>query len=170
MSTLAADASDWFIDDDDFLEDEEPVTRLHHHVHHGHLLEFAPGTYDTSWHQLHNYALDLVTFGGRWGTEGRRTFERSDLDVEVRFANLRDQWTRETATVSSARKIVMHAAYQQIIGLGPQAVPLIIDELRREPGHWFWALTCIVGEDHGAGATDLATAAGLWIDWYENRV
>jgi hypothetical protein len=41
----------------------------------------------------------------------------------------------------------MHPAYQQIIGLGPAGVPLLLRELEREPDHWFWALRAITGED-----------------------
>ena len=36
--------------------------------------------------------------------------------------------------------------YQQIIGLGSCAVPLILAELRRETDHWSWALEAITGE------------------------
>jgi len=33
--------------------------------------------------------------------------------------------------------------YQRIIGMGEAVVPLILEEMRREPGHWFWALQAI---------------------------
>ena len=31
--------------------------------------------------------------------------------------------------------------------MGRPAVPLILDELRREPGQWFWALEAITDEN-----------------------
>lgn len=34
----------------------------------------------------------------------------------------------------------MCPAYQKIIALGPEAIPLVLRELRRKPDHWFWAL------------------------------
>ncbi|MDN7675198.1 hypothetical protein QZM22_22440 [Burkholderia oklahomensis] len=39
--------------------------------------------------------------------------------------------------------IVLNDAYQQIIGLGPAALPLIIRELEKNGGQWFWALRMI---------------------------
>ena len=36
--------------------------------------------------------------------------------------------------------MVMHPSYQRIIGMGEDAIPLILNELDRQPDHWFWAL------------------------------
>ena len=33
--------------------------------------------------------------------------------------------------------------YQRIIGMGLPVVPLILEELEREPDQWFWALEAI---------------------------
>jgi hypothetical protein len=62
-------------------------------------------------------------------------------------------------------KRFMHPAYQRIIGLGQPAVPLLIEELRTRPDHWFWALSCIVGIDPAQGATTVESAAERWINW-----
>ena len=43
--------------------------------------------------------------------------------------------------------MAMHPAYQQIVGMGRSAVPFILKELANGPGHWFWALRAISGED-----------------------
>jgi len=84
-----------------------------------------------------------------------------------RFQDLSVRWRRETALQSSVNAIAMHPAYQQIIGLGKPALPLIFQELRREPDHWFWALGAITGEnpvpdDH---AGDLEAMADDWLSW-----
>lgn len=94
---------------------------------------------------------------------------RTDGQVAERLANLREWWTSETEYLSSVSKKVFHPAYQQIIGLGPQAVPLLIDFLREDPDHWFWALASIVGEDHATGTTTPTAAARRWIDWYDEQ-
>jgi hypothetical protein len=65
----------------------------------------------------------------------------------IRFFTLKTQWETETAILSSATEIAMHPAYQQIIGMGNVAVPLILSEMKKKPGHWFWALKSITGED-----------------------
>jgi len=44
-------------------------------------------------------------------------------------------------------KLASHHAYQRIIGMGDQAIPLLLRELQREVDLWFWALEAITGED-----------------------
>jgi hypothetical protein len=71
--------------------------------------------------------------------------------------------------MSVVRDMVILPSYQHIIGLGPAAVPLIIERLRDEADHWFWALKAIVGEDKAAGATTVKEAARRWIEWYDKN-
>ena len=48
---------------------------------------------------------------------------------------------------SSTTQMVAHPAYLQIIGLGRAVLPYLLDELARQPDHWFYALSAITGED-----------------------
>lgn len=66
---------------------------------------------------------------------------------ETRFLTLKTQWEADTAMLSSATEIAMHPAYQQIIGMGHIAIRLILLEMKKNPGHWFWALKSITDED-----------------------
>ena len=63
--------------------------------------------------------------------------------------------------------MVLHPAYQQIIGLGPRAVPLLLCELAREPDHWFWALKAITGEDPVPPCSrgKLGEMTRAWLAW-----
>src|SRR5688500_13362738 len=61
------------------------------------------------------------------------------------FAALVAQWKAARANVSRVDKMVLLAPYQQIIGMGHQAVPLLLKELNQAPDHWFWALHAITG-------------------------
>ena len=63
------------------------------------------------------------------------------------FSALAEEWRRETAPWSSVTDIVLHPAYQRIIGMGRAALPFILAELARQPDHWFWALRAITGEN-----------------------
>ncbi len=90
-------------------------------------------------------------------------------DTEGLFRELADQWRRETAHLSLAIKKVMHPAYQRIIGLGPDAVPLILRELQRRPGHWFWALKAITGEDPAQPEDTISQASHAWLRWGQER-
>lgn len=89
-------------------------------------------------------------------SEGRREeilkyymepISRQEANPMIRFLRLKNLWEEETAMLSSVTEISMNHAYQQIIGMGQDAVPLILSELRKKPGHWFWALKSITGED-----------------------
>ena len=69
--------------------------------------------------------------------------------------------------MSSATQKAMLPAYQQIIGLGPVAVPLILERLKQEPNQWFWALRAItsadpVPDEHVGRVQDMADD---WIQW-----
>ena len=66
---------------------------------------------------------------------------------ECAFSALADEWRRETAPLSSVTDVVLHPAYQRIIGMGRRALPFILAELARQPDHWFWALRAITGEN-----------------------
>jgi hypothetical protein len=61
----------------------------------------------------------------------------------------------------------MHPAYQRIIGMGEKAIPLILAELAERPGHWFWALASITGEDPVAEQSrgKLREMASAWLAW-----
>ncbi len=87
--------------------------------------------------------------------------------VEQRFRRLAAVWRRETAHLSSPTKMFAHPAYQEIIGLGRDAVPLLLRELELNPDHWFGALRALTGaspvaeEDRG----DVEKMAAGWQRW-----
>ena len=85
------------------------------------------------------------------------------------FSSLVAQWQSATTTSSSVAHMSMHPAYQRIIGLGAAAVPLLLEELRDRPDHWFWALHAITGEDPAQGLTDFDAAVAAWLDWGRDR-
>jgi transcriptional regulator with XRE-family HTH domain len=87
-------------------------------------------------------------------------------DVEE-FHRLADSWREQTSHLSSVSAIAMHPAYQQIIGMGRAALPLILRELEREPNHWFWALNAItkfnpVKQEQRGNLKEMSKA---WLEW-----
>jgi len=86
----------------------------------------------------------------------------------VRFLKLKNEWLRDTEFLSSIHEIILHPAYLQIIGMGPVAVPLIINELQVYPDYWFWALSAITGANpippDKLGNIEAMTEA--WIEWW----
>jgi hypothetical protein len=88
-------------------------------------------------------------------------------EIEHRFRQLVAQWKEETRFFSSIHEMVGHPAYLQIIGMGRASLPLLFEELRREPDHWFVALQAITGAnpipDPASGDVEKMTTA--WLSW-----
>jgi len=66
-------------------------------------------------------------------------------------------------------EICAHPVYLEIIGIGPEVVPYILEELRRRPEHWFVALRALV-PGQGPQIPDEARGkmkrlAELWVEW-----
>ena len=90
-----------------------------------------------------------------------------DDNAAAEFSVLANSWRIERDIWSSARQLATHPAYLRIIGMGEHAIPLILQELRMTPDHWFVALHAITGanpvpkEAHGR----LREMADAWVAW-----
>ncbi len=88
-----------------------------------------------------------------------------------KFQRLAAEWKAKSRFLSNTAQMAMLPPYQKIIGMGWDAVPLILEELRREPDQWFWALEAITEENpvppEAAGRVDLMARA--WLDWGRQR-
>jgi hypothetical protein len=105
------------------------------------------------------------------GAAGQPDSNGSASSLKDRFSELARQWREANEFVSSTTDIVMHAAYQQIIGMGPEVLPLIFAELRRRPEQWFWALKAITGDDPVAPADrgKIQAMTQAWLAWAAGR-
>jgi hypothetical protein len=97
--------------------------------------------------------------------------ESTSWSATRRFESLAAAWRKECAHLSSVREMVLHPAYQQIIGMGRDAIPFLLRELERQPDHWFWALWAITGEnpvppEHRGRVRDMARD---WLEWARQR-
>ena len=87
--------------------------------------------------------------------------------LSQQFEQLAAQWRQETGHLSLMNDIVLNRAYQQIIGMGKPAIALILQDLKKQPDHWFWALRSITGEnpiqpdDRGR----LSQMTEAWLEW-----
>ncbi|MBD2546465.1 hypothetical protein H6G72_21995 [Planktothricoides sp. FACHB-1370] len=88
-------------------------------------------------------------------------------DLETTFYQLVEQWKTETRGISSTEQLSMHSAYQQIIGMGSEVIPMLLRELEKNSGRWFWALKSITREDpvlpEQRGKTKEMIEA--WLNW-----
>jgi len=94
------------------------------------------------------------------------------VDVKDLFEDLKTDWKSRTRYMSNSAQMAAVKSYQRIIGLGPAALPLILQELNRETDHWFWALKSITGEDpvDPADRGRLRRMADTWLQWADDPV
>ena len=69
--------------------------------------------------------------------------------------------------MSNTAQMAMLRSYQSIIGMGDPAIPLLLEELQREPDHWFWALEMITEQDPvpSEAVGRVNEMAQAWIEW-----
>jgi hypothetical protein len=84
-----------------------------------------------------------------------------------RFQRLAAEWKSQARYLSNTAQMAMLAPYQRIIGMGLPVVPLILEELQREPDQWFWALEAITDENPvpPEAAGKVRQMAQAWIEW-----
>lgn len=88
-----------------------------------------------------------------------------------RFLTLKSEWLDATKHLSSISEIVMHPSYQKIIGMGEVAIPIILDDLKKSPQHWFWALSAITMEDpvKPEDRGNLEKMCESWLEWAKDE-
>ncbi len=96
---------------------------------------------------------------------------RTSSETRNRFRRLADEWKQQSRILSNTAQMAMLKPYQRIIGMGWEAVPLILEELARHPDQWFWALESITEENpvpaEAAGFVRLS--ADSWVTWGRER-
>src|SRR5437868_5714577 len=99
------------------------------------------------------------------------TLTEPSADIRSRFQRLAADWKQRSRYLSNTAQMAMLAPYQRIIGMGTDAVPLILQELQREPDQWFWALEAITDEDPvpPEAKGKVAQMAQAWIEWGKQR-
>lgn len=87
--------------------------------------------------------------------------------VDELFRELLTEWKQATLNTSSMTRMVLHPAYQRIVGIGPSVLPSLFAELQREPDWWFAALKAITGADPVPADErgDLMAMTKRWITW-----
>src|SRR5262245_30654734 len=91
----------------------------------------------------------------------------SPADTRERFHRLATEWKQKSRYLSNTAQMALLRPYQAIIGMGMPVVPLILEELQREPDQWFWALEAITEENPVPleAAGNLRQMAQAWIEW-----
>ena len=87
--------------------------------------------------------------------------------VEEQFRKLASQWKGDTQFLSDAERIIGHPAFQAIIALGNEVVPLLLREQEAAPGLWVWALPEITGENPvpASDRGNIRKMTEAWLKW-----
>ncbi len=97
--------------------------------------------------------------------------DSSAKSVNERFQRLAAAWKEQARYLSNSMRMAMLPPYQRIIGMGMPVVPLILEELRRQPHHWFWALEAITEQNpvppEALGKTE--EMASAWVEWGKSQ-
>jgi hypothetical protein len=81
------------------------------------------------------------------------------------FDRLCEKWKQETRKYSSLTHRIFHPAYQEIIAMGPSAVPSIMEEFEDSPAYWTPALKRIARRDVAENAKTLEELKDAWRQW-----
>jgi hypothetical protein len=95
----------------------------------------------------------------------------SPTSIRERFQRLSAEWKEQSRYLSNTAQMAMLTPYQRIIGMGLPVVPLILEELQREPDQWFWALEAITEQDPvpPEAAGKVQRMAQAWIEWGQQQ-
>lgn len=92
-------------------------------------------------------------------------------DLGKRFQRLAAEWKQRSRFLSNTAQMALLQPYQRIIGMGMPVVPSILEELKRDPDQWFWALEAITEENPvpAEALGNVRRMAQAWIDWGRHR-
>lgn len=128
-----------------------------------------PSLFDTESEGFGDEAIALAkrfveaTIHYRFPISRQTTFEK--------FQSLLSEWKEDTQFMSSTTNMILHKAYQEIIGMGPSVIPFILRELETRPDHWFPALKALTGVDPVPSSErgKLRAMANAWLEWARDQ-
>ena len=98
---------------------------------------------------------------------------QSPDDLAFSFREHVANWKSEMRSSPSSNflRTIASPHYQRIIGMGFQAVPLLLSELEVRPDHWGWALEMMTGENPVPPEAEgkVRMIAQAWVDWGRTR-
>ena len=93
--------------------------------------------------------------------------KQEPAELEQTFQRLVDIWGSETGAYSVTSRRYSHPAYQAILALGKDVVPLILRRLKECPDWWFEALTALTKPkvDPVVRGVTFSEAVDSWLEW-----
>ena len=93
------------------------------------------------------------------------------MEVVSEFNRLSELWKNETIFMSSRLEAEENQYYKEILNLGSDIIPCIINELKTSPYWWFSALETLTGEQplNKSDFGDLLAMTNAWLEWDKNK-
>lgn len=97
------------------------------------------------------------------------TYKATSGDYVQLFYSHLQKWRSETYYSSSATELQEHPSFKAIVKLGKRVIPLVLDDLRRQPSLLILALHKITGESvvQDADRGNMRAMANAWLLWGE---
>lgn len=118
---------------------------------------------------LHKYDLAnrnvLIIFRRRNEALSSPSLRLETERLRPEFTALVEQWRRDTRHLSLISKKITHQDYFRIIGMGKPVIPLLLEELRKRPAHWFAALRATTNVDPSPEGATPSQAREAWLEW-----
>jgi hypothetical protein len=90
-------------------------------------------------------------------------------NTSKKFYNYLSEWENATMFFSNSDQIISEENFKNIVDMGTDAVPLIIDEIDKNPSTLVWALNLIYGEKISDNPhTTIPEACKLWVKKLKN--
>jgi hypothetical protein len=88
-------------------------------------------------------------------------------DLQVRFEELADELEEDTAVLSATRRAMKLPAFREILALGDEVIPEVIERLKTSDNRpvWLRMLGTLTPFPPGAGEETIDDAADVWIQW-----
>lgn len=118
-----------------------------------------------------NYSPPSGTDGWKPGVVLDFTDSSNSTSLKTQFRRLVAEWKEDSEFLSSPVAMAALPSYLAIIGLGKAVVPLLLEELSREPDQWFSALAIITGTDpvDESMAGDITAMSQAWLQWGQRQ-
>ena len=97
---------------------------------------------------------------------------KRESNLEKKFHDCAAAWKRDTGHLSVAGQIAKHPSYRRIVEMGEAAIPLILNDLKKEPNHWFLALSAIANDAPKVAERDkgkMKAISDAWIEWGKDK-
>lgn len=99
------------------------------------------------------------------------SFDPYEAGIGEKFAVLANRWHDETDFLSSPTNITGNDTYLEIISMGKEVIPFILEDLKERGGNWYRALRILSGEDPvlPEARGDVEHMKSAWLQWGRER-